>query len=73
MAKGYAQKYDIEFEETFSPISKMAIVREVISLATSKRWNLHQMDMKNAFLSGDLEEKVYMDQSEGFVHLAFPH
>ena len=73
VAKGYAQTYGIDFEETFSPVAKMAIVRAIISLAASKHWKLHQMDVKNAFLNGDLEEEVYMEQPEGFVHPDFPH
>ena len=73
VAKGYAQTYGIDFEETFNPIAKMAIVRAIISLAASKHWKLHQMDVKNAFLNGDLEEEVYMEQPEGFVHPDFPH
>ena len=54
VAKGYAQTYGIDFEETFSTISKMAIVRAIISLAVSKHWKSHQMDVKNAFLNGEL-------------------
>ena len=60
VAKGYAQTYGIDFEETFNPITKMEIVRAIISLAVSKRLNLHHMDVKNAFLIGDLVEEVYM-------------
>ena len=73
VAKGYAQTYGIDFEETFSPVAKMAIVKAIISLAISNHWKLHQMDVKNAFLNGDLEEEVYMEQPEGFVHPDFPH
>ena len=74
VAKGYAQTYGIDFEETFNPVAKMAIVRAIISLAASKHWKLHQMDVKNAFLNGDLEEEVYMEQQpKGFVHPYFPH
>ena len=67
VAKGYAQTYGIDFEETFSLVAKMAIVRAIISLAASKSWKLHQMDVKNAFLNGSLKEEVYMRQSKVFV------
>ena len=52
--KGYAQTYGIDFEETFNHVAKMAAVRVVIAMAASKRWDLHQMDVKNAFLNGEL-------------------
>ena len=51
----------------------MAIVREIIFLVASKHWKLYQMDVKNSFLNGDLEEEVYMEQPNGYVHLDFPH
>ena len=54
VAKGYAQTYGIDFEETFSPVAKMATMRAVIAMAAAKRWDLHQMDGKNAFLNGEL-------------------
>ena len=57
-AKGYAQMHDIDYEETFALVAKMTIVRTVISLEAAKRWHLHQMDVKNVFLQGKLEEEV---------------
>ena len=73
VAKGYAQTYGIDYDETFNPVTKMTIVRIVIALATMKGWNLWQMDVKNAFLNGSLQEKVYMHQPQGFKHEKYPH
>jgi hypothetical protein len=56
VAKGYAQTYGIDYEETYSPIAKMTTVRTIIAMATTKGWCLHQMDVKNVFLHGDLQE-----------------
>ena len=57
---GNKQEYDINYEETFAPVAKMTTVRMVISIAASQGWPLHQMDVKNAFLHGDLKEEIYM-------------
>ena len=67
MAKGYAQTYDVDYSNTFSPVVKMTYVRLFISLATTHNWDFHQHDIKNAFLHGDLQEEVYMEQPPGFV------
>ncbi|MCO5582384.1 hypothetical protein L7F22_036279 [Adiantum nelumboides] len=72
VAKGYAQTYGIDYEETFSPVAKMAIVHAVIVVAASKGWLLHQMDVKNAFLHGDLQEEVYMEQPQGYEEVKHP-
>ena len=58
VAKAYAQTYGIDFEETFSCVAKMTTVRAMIPMAASKGWELQQMDVKNAFLNGDLQEEV---------------
>ncbi|MCO5569079.1 hypothetical protein L7F22_022786 [Adiantum nelumboides] len=66
VAKGYAQTYGIDYEEMFAPVAKMTTVKVVIAMAVAKGWILHQIDVKNAFLHGDLQEEVYIEQPQGF-------
>ncbi|GJS02129.1 retrovirus-related pol polyprotein from transposon TNT 1-94 [Tanacetum coccineum] len=67
VSKGYAQTYGIDYSKTFSPVTKISSIRLFISLAATYDWALHQLDVKNAFLHGDLEEEVYIEQPLGFV------
>ncbi|KAL6318435.1 hypothetical protein AAG906_041201 [Vitis piasezkii] len=57
VAKGYTQTYGVDYQETFSPVAKLNTMRVLISLAANLDWPLHQFDIKNAFLHGDLEEE----------------
>jgi len=54
VAKGYAQTYGIDYEETYNPVAKMTTIKAIIAMAATKGWSLHQMDAKNDFLHGDL-------------------
>ena len=67
MAKGYTQKEGEDFFDTYSPIARLTTIRVLLALAASHGFLVHQMDVKIAFLNGELEEKIYMDQSDGFV------
>ncbi len=71
--KGYAQTYGIDYEETYSLVAKMTTVGAIIAMATSKGWSLHQMDVKNDFFHGDLQEEVYMEQPLGYVDQTHPN
>jgi len=73
VTKGYAQTYGIDYEETYSPVAKMTTVRAIITMAAAKGWSLHQMDVKNVFLHGDLQEEVYMEQPLGYVDQTCPN
>ena len=67
VAKGYAQKYGIDYDETFSPVVKFSSVRALIAFAVQNNMLLHQMDVVTAFLNGNLEEDIYMQQPDGYV------
>ncbi|KAG9440057.1 hypothetical protein H6P81_020222 [Aristolochia fimbriata] len=67
VAKGYSQKEGIDFFDTYSPVTRITTVRVLIALAASYKLEIHQMDVKTAFLNGELDEEIYMEQPEGFV------
>jgi hypothetical protein len=67
VAKGYTQKEGEDFFDTNSLVARMTTIRVLLSLAASYGLIVHQMDVKTAFLNGELDEEIYMDQLDGFV------
>ncbi|KAJ9551722.1 hypothetical protein OSB04_015767 [Centaurea solstitialis] len=72
VAQGFSQQPGLDFDDTFSPVVKPATIRTVLSISISRNWPIHQLDVKNAFLHGDLTETVYMRQPPGYVNVSFP-
>ncbi|XP_076940852.1 uncharacterized protein LOC143610193 [Bidens hawaiensis] len=66
VAKGYVQQPEVDFEHAFAPVARLETVRLLIALADSNGWDLHHLDVKSAFLHGELKEEVYVLQPEGF-------
>jgi hypothetical protein len=66
VAKGFKQWYGIDYDDTFSPVIKIATICTILSIVISKGWNLCQLDVQNVFLHGYLEEEVYMQQPPGY-------
>lgn len=73
VVNGSSQQLGIDCDGTFSPVVKSATIRTVLDLAVSCKWPIHQLDVNNDFLNGDLSETVYMHQPLGFVDPRYPH
>jgi hypothetical protein len=67
VAKGFSQVEGIDYNETYSHVAKMNSIRLVLALVASHKWEVHQMDVKSAFLHRDLQEEIYMEQPPGYV------
>jgi hypothetical protein len=73
VTKGFKQRYGLNYEDTFSPVIKPTTIQLLLSLAVTRGWSLHKLDVQNAFLHGVLEEEVYMRQPQVslilFIHI----
>jgi histone deacetylase 1/2 len=72
VAKGFKHRYLLNYEDTFSPVVKPTTVRLLLTLAVTRGWSMHQLDVHNAFLNGVLEEEVFMRQPLGFEDSWYP-
>lgn len=72
VAKGFKQRYGIDYSDTYSHVMKPTTVRLIFSIAISKGWNLRKIDVQNAFLHGELNEKVFMRQPPGYGDENYP-
>nr|ABB47537.2 retrotransposon protein, putative, unclassified [Oryza sativa Japonica Group] len=73
VANGYVQQQGVDFDEVFAPVARLDTVRAILAVAADRRWQVHHLDVKSAFLNGDLEEEVYVSQLEGFVEKGKEH
>ncbi|KAM7520343.1 hypothetical protein LguiB_019305 [Lonicera macranthoides] len=73
VAKGYKQEFGVDYKEVFAPVSRHDTIRLVIALAAQNSWPIFQLDVKSAFLHGDLEEQVFIDQPPGYIKLGDEH
>ncbi|GKB75197.1 ribonuclease H-like domain-containing protein [Tanacetum coccineum] len=73
VANSSSQQLGVDFDETFSLVVKPVTIRTVLNLAVSRKWPIHQLDVKNAFLNSDLSETVYMHQPPSFFDVRFPN
>ena len=62
VAKGYSQQLGVDFNETFAPVARIETIRLVLAIAAQLELNVYQMDVKSAFLNGELKEEVYVEQ-----------
>jgi hypothetical protein len=67
VAQGFVQQEGVDFDDAFAPVARMESVRLLLALAAQEGWRVHHMDVKSAFLNGDLKEEVYVHQPPGFA------
>ena len=66
VAQGFTQLYGVDFQETFAPVARLSSIRMTIALAASGNWELHQMDVKSAYLNSPIDTAIYMRLPPGY-------
>ena len=67
VAKGFPKKEGIDYFDTYAPVARISIIRVLIALVSIYKFDIHEMDVKTAFLNGELDEEIYIQQPKGFV------
>jgi hypothetical protein len=67
VAKGYVQKHGVDYDEVFAPVARLDTVRLFLAMAANWGWEVHHLDVKTAFLNGNLVEDVYVSQPDGYA------
>jgi len=67
VAKGYAQRHGVDYTEVFAPVARFDTIRMILAMAAQSSWEVFQLDVKSAFLHGELKEEVFVQQPEGFT------
>jgi len=73
VARGFTQTYKVDYNETFAPVTKFTSICCILALTALEDMEIHQMDVKTTFLNGELEEEIYTEQPQGFVHQGGEH
>jgi hypothetical protein len=73
VVKGYSQQYGVDYTEVFAPVARMETIRLVVALAAQRGWTIYQLDVKSAFLYGELNEEIFVDQPCGYVQKGNEH
>lgn len=73
VAQGYSQSHGLDYQEVFSPVVRYSSIRSLLVMANIYDWECHQMDVKTAFLQGDLDEEIYMKQPDGYINKKKPN
>lgn len=67
VVKGYSQIFGVDYSDTFAPVARLDTIKLILAVAAQKGWKVYQLNVKSAFLNGFLQEKIYVEQPEGFV------
>lgn len=73
VAKGYSQQLGVDFTEVFAPVARMDTIRMIVALAVQRSWKIYQLDVKSAFLHGELGEDIYVEQPKGYEKKGSEH